>query len=899
MPRKKKPKPLEVVNPPLETLTPTPPPPAPPETEIPEAPPRIIVPRVTIEQTVEVLRELAARNIEGLSLYEPIPLAQEFHRCTASERIVRGSNRAGKTLSTHVELARALLGKDPFDKYPKHNGRAFLVGYRGKEVGEVNYRKLFRGDAFKIIRDPDTKEWRAFRPWQEWDAANAHLKRAAPPLIPPRYVSSIAWENKKENIPSVIRLTTGWELNMFSSQGDPPTGSDIDLAVFDEEIENPNWYPEISSRLTDRRGKFIWGATPQAGTEQLYDLCLAADDQKYELEPRIVEFMMTLADNPHIPDAAKKELALKFADPLQYQTRIGGEFAIISFKFYPEFHESIHGIKSFPLQKDWTRYAIIDPGHQPCSILFIVAPPPDSEYAGRKIAYDELVIPNCNAVIFGQEMAKRCKGQDFHEFIIDSRGGRITDIASGLNVELQYAAALKANGVKSAVTGHGFSWGSDLHDAGSLAVRQWLQIGADAKPTFYYFKDVLKVFKRQMERYHYGKTKDGVTDKPVKKNDHMCLVAGTMIQTERGDVPIEGVKVGDMVWTREGLRRVIASGMTAESASVSRVETENGEVVGTGNHPVYVAGKGFAEIDNLRYGDTLLVCEQNPSLNSSFSMESSFADTRIPSDEPIGFTSHRTMPTELGASNDSTKKSGCRLTAPFPRGCTSTTRTITPSTMPLTISNVSRLKSIGSGIPANLLANVPSILNGFVRWPQLGIEATKEGRGIVKTPEKCRLQCPAWNWSASDAINRSTQRSLPDTEPVFARMLAKPPKGVHPESITLSADARSAIPPILSADTRKPSIVRAAVLRVVTLPNPQAVYNITVEGDHEYFANGVLVSNCDNIRYAASHGCRYVKPRPMKQAKSYAVKAIEKKKKDAKARKGEAGEVIRLGPGSS
>jgi len=28
-----------------------------------------------------------------------------------------------------------------------------------------------------------------------------------------------------------------------------------------------------------------------------------------------------------------------------------------------------------------------------------------------------------------------------------------------------------------------------------------------------------------------------------------------------------------------------------------------------------------------------------------------------------------------------------------------------------------------------------------------------------------------------------------------------------------------------------------------------AVFNLTVEGEHEYFANGVLVSNCDAARY--------------------------------------------------
>jgi len=28
------------------------------------------------------------------------------------------------------------------------------------------------------------------------------------------------------------------------------------------------------------------------------------------------------------------------------------------------------------------------------------------------------------------------------------------------------------------------------------------------------------------------------------------------------------------------------------------------------------------------------------------------------------------------------------------------------------------------------------------------------------------------------------------------------------------------------------------------------VYNLTVEGEHEYFANGILTHNCDALRYA-------------------------------------------------
>ena len=46
------------------------------------------------------------------------------------------------------------------------------------------------------------------------------------------------------------------------------------------------------------------------------------------------------------------------------------------------------------------------------------------------------------------------------------------------------------------------------------------------------------------------------------------------------------------------------------------------------------------------------------------------------------------------------------------------------------------------------------------------------------------------------------------------------------------------------------------VLSVTRIPKGAAVYNLTVAGEHEYFANGLLVGNCDALRYA-SQGLDY------------------------------------------
>lgn len=44
----------------------------------------------------------------------------------------------------------------------------------------------------------------------------------------------------------------------------------------------------------------------------------------------------------------------------------------------------------------------------------------------------------------------------------------------------------------------------------------------------------------------------------------------------------------------------------------------------------------------------------------------------------------------------------------------------------------------------------------------------------------------------------------------------------------------------------------SGVQEIIQLQKHEDVYNITVESDHEYFANGILSSNCDALRYAVT-----------------------------------------------
>jgi hypothetical protein len=119
--------------------------------------------------------------------------------------------------------------------------------------------------------------------------------------------------------------------------------------------------------------------------------------------------------------------------------------------------------------------------------------------------------------------------------------------------------------------------------------------------------------------------------------DDVCLAAGTMIRTNRGEVPIESVTDKDLVWTRDGLRRVLWCGKTGASLQVKTVETHAGRrLIATASHPVWVCDTGFTRVDELRHWDKVLVWQDR---KPQYSTASHSADIQMPGSEPIASTS--------------------------------------------------------------------------------------------------------------------------------------------------------------------------------------------------------------------------------------------------------------------
>lgn len=507
------------------------------------------------EYFTAIIAELASRDQEALELYEPLPEQERFHASRAGERLVIGGNRGGKTLSSMVELARALTGKDPHGKYSARGGVAIAVGKDLRHCAKVFYELLFRPGAFKVIVDPDTGRIRSYRPGSPWDEANKALARPAPPLIPHRFYreKDISWDNKREGIIKSIKIhATGWVLNFFSSLGKPPQGWKASLVVFDEEIEHPQWYTEVSARLPDFRvdyddgsfinGRFFWGATPQAGTVHLYEMSEKADLCKDDPDPKIQKFFISLLDNPHISQIAKDDLMQKLVhNEDEYNVRILGHFAIQGSRVFPEFFpKTTHGCTCFQIPDHWTRYMFLDPGRQVCAALFVAVPPPNAPFfvlpddsiikvAGRKFIYDEIYIKRSNASIFALALKKKlATGPPIQEWWIDYHGGKVSDAGTGLSLEQQFAKALKKVNVRSEKNGHTFTWsdGSDVK-SGILAVRELMHIDADGITGMVVMHEKVPNLLIEAKNYVYKKVNGTniCTDDPWQRANHLmdCL----------------------------------------------------------------------------------------------------------------------------------------------------------------------------------------------------------------------------------------------------------------------------------------------------------------------------------------------------------------------------------------
>lgn len=531
----------------------------------------------------EGIAERSLRAREALRLYEPTPIQDAFHRSQASERLVIGGSRAGKSLACYVELARAALGLDPYGKYPTNRPLTiWLICYEEGNIGRTAYRLLFKPGAFHIIKDKRTGQWRVWRPWEPDDKARQNETRLAGPLIPRRYApdSAFAWIKKRQRIFRKVEFylgednpMNGTELYVFSSASEVPMGDPVDLIMIDEDIQYADHYPELQARLSDRKGRLIWSAKPKTKNQAMMSLAQRCEEQADWESPDAELFRLVYSQNPYMD---KAEVAKRLRNWTEAERRIHdyGEFALDLQLLYPEFDHELHAVPWLgedqrgidvvlgdgKIPDDWTRVMAVDPGFAVCAVLFAAVPPP--LYGDFLVVYDELYLRECTPKAFADAVAGKARDQQFHAFIIDDHGSRQRSPTTGKSVRQHYAEELAQRQIQSRLTGNGFLKGSDDVAGRTMAVRRLLAMRKDGTSKLRIMRgtcpNLLREFRTCRRRIVQGDVKDKRVDRDHHALDALEYLAAfdpRYVRPERAERDISPVVAEYRRWMEDEKRR--------------------------------------------------------------------------------------------------------------------------------------------------------------------------------------------------------------------------------------------------------------------------------------------------------------------------------------------------------
>lgn len=269
-----------------------------------------------------------------------------------------------------------------------------------------------------------------------------------------------------------------------------------------------------------------------------------------------------------------------------------------------------------------------------------------------------------------------------------------------------------------------------------------------------------------------------------------CLAAGTMIETAMGAVPIESVKVGSLVATRDGWRRVLRSGCSGTAPELLRIEYDLDYVLCTPSHKILVNGQ-FVPASSVQPGQLLHV---NPRWASTV----------------------RPLPGEVVGGADTSEATTCTAD-----------RTARDGLQALCFIGPSTRLTLARSLQGSIYTTATRTQGTTpcpICWPSpaaITLDAMPLTRGLLYGPPS------------------STPRTLDGTSP-------------------LATLTRSCAPSAASGSAPRASgLVTAPVVATSVLSRERGgwpVYDLTVEGSHEFVANGVLVHNSWSDALTTLHG---------------------------------------------
>ena len=344
--------------------------------------------------------------------------------------------------------------------------------------------------------------------------------------------------------------------------------------------------------------------------------------------------------------------------------------------------------------------------------------------------------------------------------------------------------------------------------------------------------------------YKIDKVTNEILPVVLDKSNH-CVNEGTLIETKRGAIPVEDVLVGDHVLTRSGYRKVLCSAITGVNRKLLEITTRYNTLRCTPEHRIYTVNRGFVEAQYLTKEDKLLCLK---SKEYSLTGIGGIA-TQNQNVEATGFiTNDQSLKARCGFTDTSGKKQ----MGPFRRVLTSITKMGILLTTTFQTLNVlpRKLTQKHIHLSEKLERGNSNISRRSETKQKSGTLQRKGTNGTKNTLKSSTLDILTCQRKSALNVGKPLNLKHITTNSVQTPVNQR---GEEIKESTMSRESVSCAERYLSqTNIETKSLVVCNVEHVTSLESVGArVYDLTIEGQHEFFANGVLVHNCiDAIRYA-------------------------------------------------
>jgi len=181
------------------------------------------------------------------------------------------------------------------------------------------------------------------------------------------------------------------------------------------------------------------------------------------------------------------------------------------------------------------------------------------------------------------------------------------------------------------------------------------------------------------------------------------------------------------------------------------------------------------------------------------------------------------------------------------------TRTATLITMTTVIWSVYRLSNIVQCMRSRMLKNKRRTLKEYANWLRNGTSRKKDENGIANTRGWLLRTPNIKNIPVNVAVRNLKAKRHRDTAPLYVDINIAPRKGVTMWfRNVLSVVSYLKQPSPFTPDASPRPAVENVEVHWQNKTDLRPVYNLTVDKDHLYYANGLLVSNCDSMSMALS-----------------------------------------------